>query len=92
MRDTSLESAVVGIVGIDGHPRDVAPERFEAVEVASGRCEDVHDQVEIVEQDPFGFALARGVRDAHALGAQPLLTASAIALACRVLPPLSMTK
>src|SRR5688572_12761395 len=33
----------------------VAPEAFEAVERATLATEDVHDEVEVIEQDPFRF-------------------------------------
>ncbi len=69
VRDTSLASASSGI---DLDPGDVAPQCFEPVEVARARREDVHDDVEVVEEDPFRFALPFGARRAHARGAQPL--------------------
>lgn len=44
------------------HPGHVAPESLEAVELARPRGEDVHDDVEEVDEDPLGLALALDAR------------------------------
>ena len=53
--------------------RHVAPELLEPVELARRRGEHVHDDVEVVEQDPVSLPLALGPRGAHALLSQAAL-------------------
>ena len=71
----------------------VAPEAFEPVEQPRLRREDVDDEIEVVEQDPFGSVVAFDVRRLDPLRrAAPRSTASAIARICRGLVPEQMTK
>src|SRR6185503_596185 len=49
-------------VSIELDPLGVAPEPLEAVEAARVRREDVDDEVEVVEENPFGSIVAFGVR------------------------------
>ena len=51
-------------------PLRVSPEPLEPVKRATVAAEDVHDEVEVVEQDPFGFLDA--FRQCGALGQVPL--------------------
>src|SRR5262245_5027304 len=54
--------------------RGLAPELLAAVEVARVRGEDVHDAVEVVEQDPAGLAIALGAaREEAVVGVLQLL-------------------
>ena len=39
-------------------PRHIAPKRLEPVEIARRGCEDVDDNVEVVQKDPLALALA----------------------------------
>src|SRR6266516_8138663 len=59
-----------------GHHRGVAPEALEVVVLALLLVEDVHDDVDEVQQDPVGLALAlspQRSRALHAAGALDLL-------------------
>src|SRR6266540_3257662 len=52
-----------------GHHRGIAPEALQVVELALGVEEDVHHEVDEIEQDPAGFALALAAQGADTLGA-----------------------
>ena len=74
------------------HPFRVPPESFEAVEQARLGREDVHDEIEVVEQDPLGSLVAFDVRRLGAVEASASMMASAIARICRALVPEQIRK
>src|SRR6185369_8759370 len=51
----------------------IAPQAFEAVELAGGGCEDVHDEIEVVDEHPVAAVLAFHDRRLGALPAQGVL-------------------
>ena len=57
-----------GLRGLPRHARGVAPEIFEAVELALLAAEDVHDDLHVIEHDP----LARG-KTVHGSGANAVI-------------------
>src|SRR5258707_875859 len=54
------------------HPRGVAPEPLETVELARLTREDVHDQVRVVDQDPLAEAVSLDVARMHPLLPEPV--------------------
>jgi len=52
-----------------GHLLRIAPEAFQRVERAGLRSEHVHDEVEVVEENPFGAVVAFDVRGLFTFGA-----------------------
>ena len=75
-------------------PLGVAPQPLEAVEGPALAAEDVDDEVEVVEQDPFRLVDAFGQRRplAELALAASRGPQSAIAVICRGLPPVQITK
>ncbi len=58
---TARRAAFLDLPVSELDPLRPAPEAFEAVELACLRGEDMDDEVEVVEQDPVGIAVALDV-------------------------------